>query len=119
MTAREHDEFYAEHYSDWDVHAFPLVVYIPAKSWSRSESLAMIHQALDAGDWDIKVSTAPSADTIRKAERERLLAAVATQRNRHWQGRKILGGHKSTSYDYGYHDALTQLLASLRGGEAS
>lgn len=52
----EDREFYRKHYSDWTVHALPLVIYIPTTHNDRAEALALVREILDEAAFDIRVS---------------------------------------------------------------
>ncbi len=46
----------AQHYSDWTVHALPLLVYVPLASGDDAEeALALVREVLDDAGFDIGV----------------------------------------------------------------
>lgn len=61
-------EFYEEHYSDWTVHALPLVVYVPTKDGSREDALALVQEILDDASFDIRVSVSGNVGCSRCGE---------------------------------------------------
>ena len=76
------EAFYAEHYSDWTVHALSLVVYVPSTQ-SRGEALALVQEILDEAAFDIRVQEVEVATQIaaaeqrgREDERERIALAI-------------------------------------------
>lgn len=62
MSSAENDAaFYEEHYSDWTVHALPLVVYVPTNGEDRALALALVREILDGAAFDIRVRAIPPA----------------------------------------------------------
>lgn len=53
---REHADFYEEHYSDWTVHALPLMVYVPLMKEDRAYALLLVQEILTEASFDIRIS---------------------------------------------------------------
>lgn len=71
----EHVAFYEEHYSDWTVHALPLMVYVPTKDSNRDEAAKLVREILHEAAFDIRVSMTAEHSSEEGGEGLRLTAA--------------------------------------------
>lgn len=52
----EHADFYNKHYSDWTVHALPLMVFVPLLNEERTAALDLIQEILTEAGFDIRIT---------------------------------------------------------------